>query len=59
MAIYLDIDPKTRATTSAVMAALEDFLGRLLYGPRQHVADLRWSLGPVSFTTHGERVEKR
>lgn len=59
MAIYLDIAPsETRATTHRVMAAVESFIGWMLFGPRQHEADLRWSLGTVSSTSYSERAGK-
>jgi hypothetical protein len=59
VAIYLDTDGEERATTSRVMAALERFVGWLLWGPRQHDHDLLLSLGRVSSTVAGERVGKR
>lgn len=56
MALYLG---ETRATTtSIVMAAVQDFLGRMLFGPRQHDRDLLVSLGPVPRFIAGETVRE-
>lgn len=49
---------ETRATTNAVMAAVEEFVGRLLWGPRQHVVDSAVRPSAMSFTADGERAEK-
>lgn len=60
MPLYLDVDRgETRATTPGVMAAIERGLRWLLWGPRQHPADLLRSLGPVSPANLSERSGKR
>ena len=60
MPIYLDIERrKARATTNRVMAAIEAFIGWMLFGPRQHDADLLLSLGRLSSGIEGERAGKR
>lgn len=50
---------ETRATTNKVVAAIERFIGWMLFGPRQHERDLLLSLGRVSATFTGERTGKR
>lgn len=60
MPIYLTTDQDgTRATTHPVMAALERFVGWMLFGPRQHDRDLRAALGPVSPASLRESTGKR
>lgn len=56
MPLYLG---ETRATTCRVMAALEAYVGWMLYGPRQHEADLLLSLGVVSPVSRSESTGKR
>ncbi len=49
---------ETRATTPRVMAAVEEFLGEMLFGLRQHDVDHRWSLGPVPRFISGETIRE-
>lgn len=46
MPILLDTHTETRATNRFV-AAVERFIDVMLWGPRQHEADLCWSLGTL------------
>jgi len=48
-----------RATTNRVMAAGAAFIGWMLFGPRQHEADLLAELGTVSSTSMGEGAAKQ
>jgi hypothetical protein len=58
--LHLDLDrAEERATTSRVMAAMERVIGWLLWGPRQHDADLLRSLGRLSSANIGEITVKR
>lgn len=50
---------RATTTTNAVMAAVERFIGWVLFGPRLHDGDLRWSLGPVSSANVSETTVKR
>ncbi len=47
MPIYLAVDRAETRATNRVVAAIERFVDRMLWGPRQHDADLRWSLGTL------------
>lgn len=59
MPLYLDIDRgEARATTLPVMAAIEKLIGWMLFGPRQHESDLRWSLGAVPRESLGEALRE-
>lgn len=59
MPIYLATDQdETRATTNRVMAAVERWLGWLLWGPRQHDADRCWELGTVPRFSRSESLRE-